>query len=73
MGLLVTDVKLADFRSFERLELSLAPGVTVLAGPNATGKTNTVEAIQLLTAGFSFRRPQPRQPMRQAITGRRRF
>lgn len=71
MGLLVTELSLADFRSFERLELELAPGVTVLAGPNATGKTNTVEAIQLLTAGFSFRRPQPRQLIREGASSAR--
>ena len=65
MGLLVTRLSLIDFRSFEGLELELAPGVTVLAGPNATGKTNTVEALQLLTAGFSFRRPAPRQLVRE--------
>ncbi|HIZ18216.1 MAG TPA: DNA replication/repair protein RecF [Candidatus Olsenella stercoravium] len=65
MGLLVTDVGLRDFRSFERLDLSLAPGVTVLVGPNATGKTNTVEAVQLLTSGTSFRRATPAQLVRE--------
>ena len=55
MGLLVTELSLADFRSFERLTVRLSPGVTILVGPNAAGKTNTVEALQLLTAGQSFR------------------
>ncbi|WP_181780023.1 DNA replication/repair protein RecF [Pseudonocardia pini] len=34
-----------DFRSWERAELDLEPGVTVLVGSNGVGKTNLVEAI----------------------------
>jgi len=34
------------------------PHLTVLVGPNAVGKTNIIEALQLLTAGESFRKPQ---------------
>lgn len=71
MGLLVTSLALADFRSFERLEVELSPTVTVLAGPNATGKTNTVEALQLLTAGSSFRRPTPAQLVREGAASAR--
>ena len=71
MGLLVTDLRLADFRSFERLEVALSPTVTVLVGPNAAGKTNTVEALQLLTAGYSFRRPTPRQLVREGAESAR--
>lgn len=71
MGLLVTDVLLRDFRSFERLELTLAPGTTVLVGPNAAGKTNTVEAVQLLTSGASFRRPTPSQLVREGTDSAR--
>ncbi len=64
MGLLVRELSLVDFRSFDRLEVSPAEGVTVLVGPNAAGKTNTVEALQLLTAGRSFRAPRPRDLVR---------
>ena len=65
MGLLVTHLSLADFRNFERLELEPSPTVTVLVGHNAVGKTNTVEALQLLTSGTSFRRPSPRELVRE--------
>lgn len=71
MGLLVTDVTLRDFRSFERLELALAERVTILVGPNAVGKTNTVEAVQLLTSGASFRRPAPAQLVREGAESAR--
>ena len=71
MGLLVTELSLADFRSFERRRVSLSPTTTVLVGPNAAGKTNTVEALQLLTAGCSFRRPKPRELVREGAESAR--
>lgn len=71
MGLLVTSLSLADFRSFERLSLRPAPTTTILVGPNAAGKTNTVEALQLLTAGASFRRPRPRDLVRDGADSAR--
>lgn len=64
MGLRVERLSLVDWRSFSEHTLSLAPGMTVLVGPNAVGKTNTIEALQLLTAGWSFRRPRPRDLVR---------
>ena len=71
MGLVVKELRLADFRSFETLDLRPSERVTVLVGPNAVGKTNTVEAIQLLTSGFSFRRPTPRQLVREGASSAR--
>lgn len=71
MGLLVTELSLADYRSFERMSVSLSPTVTLFVGPNAAGKTNTVEALQLLTAGQSFRRPSPVQLVRDGATSAR--
>ncbi len=41
----VRHLSLVDFRSYPQAELALEPGVTVLVGPNAQGKTNLVEAI----------------------------
>jgi len=58
VGLSVTRLILRDFRSYEHLEIEPDPKLTILVGPNAAGKTNVVEAIQLVTAGDSFRRPQ---------------
>jgi DNA replication and repair protein RecF len=57
VGLLVTSVELRDFRNYENLRITPDPELTLLVGPNATGKTNVIEAIQLLTAAVSFRRP----------------
>lgn len=45
----------SDFRSWERAELELPPGVTVLIGPNGAGKTNLVEAVGYLATLASHR------------------
>lgn len=65
MGMLATELSVHNYRSFEDLDLSFAPGTTVLVGRNAVGKTNLVEAVQLLTAGQSFRRPSPSELVRE--------
>jgi DNA replication and repair protein RecF len=46
---------LRDFRSYEELELDLAPGLTVVVGENGTGKTNLLEAAGFLSTLASFR------------------
>ena len=45
----------ADFRSWERAELDLEPGVSVLVGPNGVGKTNLAEAVGYLATLGSHR------------------
>ncbi|MEV6109215.1 DNA replication/repair protein RecF [Streptomyces sp. NPDC051940] len=51
----VTHLSLADFRSYARAEVSLAPGVTAFVGPNGQGKTNLVEAVGYLATLGSHR------------------
>ncbi len=41
----VRHLALRDFRSWQHVELELAPGRTVFVGPNGYGKTNLVEAL----------------------------
>jgi len=65
VGLVVSRIALDDWRSFASRTMDLSPGLTVLVGPNATGKTNTVEALQLLTAGASFRKPRTVELVRE--------
>ncbi len=48
-------IALEDFRNYRRQELCLPPGATILAGENAQGKTNLLEAIFLLTGSRSWR------------------
>jgi DNA replication and repair protein RecF len=48
-------LSVVDFRSWERAELDLDPGVSVLIGPNGVGKTNLVEAVGYLATLGSHR------------------
>jgi DNA replication and repair protein RecF len=54
----ITRLELTDFRNYVRFTLEPSPTLTVLVGPNAAGKTNVIEAVQLVTATRSFRRPE---------------
>ena len=65
MAIYARELAVRDYRSFEAYELELAESITVLVGENAVGKTNLVEALQLLTAGVSFRRPTPAELVRE--------
>jgi DNA replication and repair protein RecF len=53
----VESITLQDFRSYESFLLHPGDRVTIIAGPNAVGKTNIIEAAQLLTSACSFRNP----------------
>src|SRR3989344_3289274 len=45
----------SNLRSFKDKILEFSPKTTVIVGPNASGKTNIIEAIFLLSTGKSFR------------------
>ena len=49
------DLNLRNFRNYEELKLSFEPGVNLIVGNNAQGKTNLLEAISYLGSGKSFR------------------
>ncbi|MBQ4600873.1 MAG: DNA replication/repair protein RecF [Oscillospiraceae bacterium] len=51
----LNDLFLRDFRNYEDLALSFDPGVNLIVGDNAQGKTNLLEAISYLGSGKSFR------------------
>jgi len=51
----VTELSLADFRSYPEAELQLRPGVTLFTGRNGQGKTNLVEAVEYLATLGSHR------------------
>src|SRR6478736_9530996 len=46
---------LDEFRNYRRLGLELSPGVTVLQGDNASGKTSLLEAVYMLATTRSPR------------------
>ena len=53
-----------QFRSFERAEAGFSPGVNLISGENAQGKTNLLEAVYLLARGRSFRTRLDRELIR---------
>ena len=60
----VTRLQLRDFRSYERAELRLGPGLTVIAGRNGAGKTNLLEGLYFACTGRSCRTANEREVVR---------
>ena len=52
-------VSVRNFRNIEQAEVCFSPGVNVLIGENAQGKTNLLEAIFYASVGKSFRANHP--------------
>ncbi|RME85756.1 MAG: DNA replication/repair protein RecF [Caldilineae bacterium] len=54
-GMLLRHLSLTNFRNYVRLELDLAPGLSIVQGENAQGKSNLLEAIAYLATSRSPR------------------
>lgn len=52
---MLKSLHLSHFRSYDSLELTLSEPVFLILGPNATGKTNILEAMYVAATGRSFR------------------
>lgn len=50
-----TDLRLQNFRSYKDDSFELSEGVNIVVGPNASGKTNLLEAVLVLALGKSYR------------------
>src|SRR5476651_2089502 len=48
-------LELTNFRSYDQAAFELHPDVTIVAGPNASGKTNLLESLYVLASTKSFR------------------
>lgn len=48
-------LKLSNFRNFAKKEVEFSEGINVINAPNASGKTNILEAIFMLSLGKSFK------------------
>ena len=53
--MVVNNIKLQNFRNIAAADVSFSPGVNVLYGDNAEGKTNLLEAVYFAAIGKSFR------------------
>ena len=49
------ELSLSGFRNYQELQFTAEPGVNLIVGDNAQGKTNLLEAIVYLGSGKSFR------------------
>jgi DNA replication and repair protein RecF len=51
----LSSIYLENYRSYSKDRFELNPGVTLVVGPNASGKTNLLESIYVLATTKSFR------------------
>ena len=52
---MLADIHLENFRSYTDASFEFDKGVNIIVGPNASGKTNLLEAILVLCRGKSYR------------------
>ncbi len=52
---MIQKIRLRQFRSYLDQEFSFSSGVNIISGPNASGKTNLLEAVMFICRGTSFR------------------
>ena len=53
--MLITNLKIENFRNYNKLNLNLNNKINIFYGNNAQGKTNIIESIFLCSIGKSFR------------------
>jgi len=52
---MITGIRLQNYRSYKDSSFEFEPGVNIVIGPNAIGKTNLLEAVMVLARGSSYR------------------
>jgi DNA replication and repair protein RecF len=64
----VTRLELRDFRNYERAEVELGHGLTVVVGANGAGKTNLLEGVYFACTGRSPRTSNERELVRRGAS-----
>lgn len=62
--MLISNIKLQNFRNYKELKLELNKGINIFYGDNAQGKTNIIESIFLCSIGRSFRTSKEKEIIR---------
>src|SRR4051812_36059796 len=52
---MISSLRLQNFRSYSDDSFEFSPNVNIVVGPNASGKTNLLEAVLVLCRGGSYR------------------
>lgn len=52
---MIDSIRLQNFRSYKDESFEFEDGVNIVVGPNASGKTNLLDAVLVLSRGSSFR------------------
>lgn len=52
---MITDIRLQNFRSYKDAAFDLDQAVNIVVGPNASGKTNLLEALLVIATGKTYR------------------
>ncbi len=60
----LSHIYLQNFRNYKKSEFTFSKDTTLIVGPNASGKTNLLEAVYLLASGKSFRAEKDTQLIR---------
>lgn len=53
--MILNSIRLVNFRSYKDESFEFDPGVNIIVGPNASGKTNLLESILVVSRGKSYR------------------
>ncbi len=53
--MILTSARLQNFRSYSDSSFEFEPGVNIIVGPNASGKTNLLDALYLTATGVTIR------------------
>ena len=61
MQLFAGKIDFYNFRNYKNFSFTVDKNITILLGENAVGKTNAIEAFELLTSGDSFRHPSVKE------------
>ena len=64
-------LRLYDFRNYASAAVHLHPGVNLIVGENAQGKTNLLESVFYLSTGRSFRTARRCRNFRTASSPRK--
>jgi len=62
--MVVSSLRLENFRNYETQKLSFSGGINVICGENAQGKTNLLEAVSFLSGVRSFRAGREKEMIR---------